>query len=128
MPKALGARQPPPEATVPPLNDSFRSAWIGKTVEECAKWLQNMPEDSSVQREYFTAMDRFSRADDTVLTCRIWIENCEIKVDYYPLPTAHISMYMITNRGSKFDDAGYIYQAQVARNGKPDRSQGGPFY
>jgi hypothetical protein len=87
-----------------------------------------MPDDSSVQREYFTAMDQFSRGDDTVLTCRIWIDDGEIKVDYYPLLTAQISMYMITNRGSRFDDAGYIYQARMARSGKPDRSQGGPFY
>jgi hypothetical protein len=73
-------------------------------------------------------MDRFSREDDTVLTCRVRNEGDEVKVDYYPLSTAVISMYMLTNRGSKFDEAGYTYQARAKRHGKPDRSQGGPFH
>lgn len=127
MPKAPGERQPPPEATKPPLEDSFKSPWIGKTVENCAEWLQNAPNDSGVQREYFTAMNQFSKEDDAVLTCRIRNEGSEVKVDYYPLSTAEISMYMITNRGSKFDEAGHAYQARVEREGKPDRNQGGPF-
>lgn len=128
MPKAPGARQPPPEATKPTLEDSYKSPWIGRTIEHCTKWLQNIHNDSSVQREYFTAMDQFSRADGTVLTCRIRNDDGETKVDYYPLSTAKISMYMITNRDSKFDEAGHAYQARVKRGGKPDRSQGGPFH
>lgn len=127
MPKAPGERQPPPEATKPLLDDSFKSPWVGKTVEDCAKWLQNAPNDSGVQREYFTAMNQFSKEDDTVLTCRIRNENGGVKVDFYPLPTANISMYMLTNRDTKFDEAGHSYQAKVRREGRPDRSQGGPF-
>jgi hypothetical protein len=115
LPKAPGERQPPPEATKPPIESWFKSPWIGKTVEDCARWLQNMPKDSAVQREYFTAMDQFSKEDDTVLTCRIRNNN-------------GVSMYMITNRESKFDEAGESYQARAKRNGKPDRSQGGPFH
>lgn len=127
MPKAPGERQPPPEATQPPLDDSFKSPWIGKTIEECAQWLQNAPSDSGVQREYFTAMDQFSKEDDTVLTCRVRNENGEVEVDYYPLATKEIAMHMLTNRGSKFDEAGHAYQTRMKREGKPDRSQGGPF-
>ncbi|KAF2128259.1 hypothetical protein P153DRAFT_431952 [Dothidotthia symphoricarpi CBS 119687] len=127
MPKVPGERGPLPEATKPPLEDSFKSPWIGKTVEDCAKWLQNAPNNSAVLRDYFTAMDRYSKQDDTVLTCRVWVENDEVKVDYYPLPTAHIQMYMWTNRCTRFDEAGYHYQSRVKRDGKPDRSQGGPF-
>jgi hypothetical protein len=123
-----GERQGPPEATKPPLEGSFHSPWIGRTVEDCAKWLQNMPNDRGVQREYFTAMNQFSGEDDTVLTCRVRKNNGEVGVDYYPLSTAEISMYMITNRGSKFDEAGHAYQARAERDGKPDRSQGGPFH
>ncbi|PVI00754.1 hypothetical protein DM02DRAFT_614113 [Periconia macrospinosa] len=128
LPKATGERQPPPEATKPPLPDSFKSPWNGKTVEDCAKWLQNMPNDSVVQREYFTVMNQFSKEDDTILTCRIRHDNGQVKVDYYPLPTAEISMYMITNRDSRFDEAGHSYQSRMKREGKPDRSQGGPFH
>ncbi|KAF2443356.1 hypothetical protein P171DRAFT_414795 [Karstenula rhodostoma CBS 690.94] len=128
MPAAPGERQPPPEATKPPLENSFKSPWIGKTVEDCAVWLQNAPDNSGVEREYFTAMNRFSREDDTVLTCRVRSGSSRVEVGYYPLATADISMYMITNRGSRFDEAGYTYQARVRRDGKPDRSQGGPFY
>lgn len=87
-----------------------------------------MPNDSGVQREYFTAMNQFSKEDDTVLTCRIRNDDGKVKVDYYPLSTAEVSMYMITNRDSKFDEAGYNYQSRMKREGKPDRSRGGPFY
>jgi hypothetical protein len=128
MPKAPGKRQDLPEGTKPPLEDSFNSPWIGNTIEDCAKWLHHMPNDSAIQKEYFAAMDQFSREDDTVLECRIRIVNGAIEVDYYPLSTADISMYMISNRGSRFEEAGRSYQAQVKREGKPDRSQGGPFH
>ena len=87
-----------------------------------------MPDDSGVLKGYFTAMDRFSKEDNTVLTCRVRNEESEVKVDYYPLSTAEISMYMLTNRGSKFDEAGHAYQSQMKREGKPDRSKGGPFH
>jgi hypothetical protein len=64
-----------------------------------------------------------------VLTCRARVSaNGEIKVDYYPLATKDIAMYMITNRESKFDEAGEAYQSRMKREGKPDRSQGGPFH
>jgi hypothetical protein len=88
-----------------------------------------MPDDSGVEREYFTAMNEFSKEDDTVLTCRAQMgARGEIKVDYYPLATKDIAMYMITNRETKFDEAGEAYQSRMKREGKPDRSQGGPFH
>lgn len=96
-------------------------------MEDCAKWLQNMPIDSAVLPHYFTAMDQFSKEDDAVLTCRIWNNNGEVKVDYYPLAAADKSMYMITTRDSRFDEGGYHYQRRVQCSGKPDRSQGTPF-
>jgi hypothetical protein len=100
MPKATGERQSQPEATKPPVEGSFTSPWLGKTVEECAKWLQDAPYDVAGQREYFAAMDRFSKEDDTVLACRVWKDGGVVKVAYYPLPTKYIAMYKIV-----FDDA-----------------------
>ncbi|KAF1843216.1 uncharacterized protein K460DRAFT_341102 [Cucurbitaria berberidis CBS 394.84] len=128
MPKQSGDRQPPPEATKPPLADSYKSPWVGKTIEECAKWLQAAPEDTAVLKDYFTAVNEFSKEDDTVLTCRVRVEDGDLKVDYYPLPTKEIAMMMLTNRGSYFDERGSAYQSVMRRNGKPDRSQGGPFH
>jgi hypothetical protein len=86
MPKAPCKGQPPPEATKPPLEDSFKSPWVDKTVEGCARWLQNMPDDSGVQKENFTGMNQLYQEDDTVLICRIRNKkNGEVKVDYYTL-------------------------------------------
>ena len=126
MPKRSNG-EPPPEATKPPLSESFKSPWVGRTVEECAQWLQDAPKDSAVLKDYFTAVNEFSKQDDTVLTCRVRFENGKLKVDYYPMPTEQISMLMLTNRGSYFDERGSGYQARVKHEGKIDRSQGGPF-
>jgi hypothetical protein len=80
-----------------------------------------------VLKEYFTAVNEFSKEDDTVLTCRVRMENGNLKVDYYPMPTKYISMYMLTNRDSYFEERGGSYQRRLKQEGKPDRSQGGPF-
>ncbi|OAG01789.1 uncharacterized protein CC84DRAFT_218565 [Paraphaeosphaeria sporulosa] len=64
MPKAPGERQPLPQATKPPLKGLFRSPWIGNIVEECAKWLQNAPDESAVQKEYFIRTDTSTLPDE----------------------------------------------------------------
>lgn len=127
MPRQTGYRQPPPEATRPPITDSFRSPWIGKTVEECAKWLQAAAENSVVVRDYFTAINEFSKEDNTVSTCRVRIEDAGLKVDCYPISTEEIAIMMLTNRGTVFGERGAEYQRTMKRDGKIDRSQEGPF-
>lgn len=132
MPAPPQHDKPDEEGTEPPLPDNWSSPWIGKTIEECAKWLQEMPTydgeqyylDTSVRREYFVAMDEFSMEDDTMLVCRVTKkEDGGVKVDYFPQAVDEVQMQMWTNEGSMFDNKAEAYQATMRKEGKPDRSR-----
>jgi hypothetical protein len=70
-----------------------------------------------VLKDYFTAMDEFSMADDTVLTYRIITKNGDIKVDYYPAPTDQVALMIMAHRGSYFDEGGHGYYARIRAEG-----------
>ncbi|KAH8690414.1 hypothetical protein GQ44DRAFT_780427 [Phaeosphaeriaceae sp. PMI808] len=112
--------------TEPRIPSSFRSPWIGKTVEDCAKWLQGAPEDTPVNKEYFTVMNEYSKEDNTVLVCRISEED-GFKVEYFPQSTDEVSMQMHTNDGPKFDEKASNYQTTMEAQGRADRSRAGPY-
>jgi hypothetical protein len=112
--------------TEPTLPSTYRSPWINKTVEDCARWLQSVPKDSPLNQEYFTVLNEYSKEDDTVLVCRINQEN-GWKVEYFPQSTDEVAMQMHTNDGTRFDVKASGYQNVVGRLGKPDRSRAGPF-
>jgi len=123
-----GSVLPPAHGTVPPIPESYVSPWYGKTVEDCAKWLQAAPDEVVSDKRHFAAMSEFSRDDDTVLLCRVKrVDGGEWKVDYFPVWTVHIAMYLHTSNGDMFEEAFGQYQARMKDEGKPDRSQGGPY-
>lgn len=103
---------------------------------ECAQWLQGVGSEVGLNKEYFTVIDEFSKNDDTVLVCRIVFsaeadgggeEGGKLKVEYFPQPTGSIAMEMATNGGSKFDEKAINYQRSRLKDGKPDRSNAGPY-
>ncbi|KAK7413933.1 hypothetical protein QQX98_007201 [Neonectria punicea] len=119
-----------PEGTKAPLeNSDFRSPFIGKSLESCAEWLKNAPDEVALNREYFTAVDQFSRADDTVLICRVVSgqDKGELAVEYFPEKTDDATTQMAVSIGLKFDEALQRYQRNRVRDGKPDRSNGEPY-
>jgi hypothetical protein len=122
-----GSVLPPVYGTEPPIPESYKSPWYGKTVEDCARWLQDAPNDVASDKEHFAAMNEFSKEDDTVLLCRIKTNGGGLKVDYFPVTTAHIAMYLHTNNGDRFEESFGGYQRRMEDEGKPDRSQGGPY-
>jgi hypothetical protein len=99
-----------------------------KTVQDCAKWLQAAPNDVASDKRHFAAMNEHSKEDNTVLLCRIKKDDGAFKVDYFPLPTAHVAMYLHTNNGDRFEESFGSYQREMEDEGKPDRSQGGPYF
>jgi hypothetical protein len=124
--------KPNEEGTSPPLPPDWTSPWVGKSVGECARWLQRMPtyegpqyyHHTSVDRDYFCAMDEFSMEDDTVLVCRVKKKkDAKLRVDYVPMATREVQMYMWTNQGSMLDDRADAYQWTMWKQGKPDRSR-----
>ena len=64
-----------PQGSQPPISaeDFSSSPWTGKTVQECAQWLQGVGPEVGLNKGYFMVMDEFSKKDDTVLACRIVI-------------------------------------------------------
>jgi len=118
-----------PVGSEPPISSDYHSPFIGKTLEECAKWLQGAPDDVALHKTYFTALDEHSKEDDTVMMCRI-VESKgegEVKLEYFPLETDTIQMYIATSDGLKFDERALNYQRQRMQDGKPDRSKAGPY-
>ncbi|EMR71282.1 hypothetical protein UCREL1_1676 [Eutypa lata UCREL1] len=118
-----------PEGTKAPIPANFSSPFVGKTLEDCAKWLQEAPDDVALNREYFTAVDNSSREDDTIQICRVIGkgELGNIQVECFPVPTAESTIQMSTSLGVKFDEALQRYQRNRMRDGKPDRSKGVPY-
>lgn len=49
------------------------------------------------------------------------------KVDYFPVYTVHVAMYLHTSNGCSFEESFGGYQRVVEDEGKPHRSQGGPY-
>jgi hypothetical protein len=92
MPVSFQRDKPDEEGTEPPLPGNWSSPWISKSAEDRAKWLQEMPTfegseyylPTSVRRDYFVALNKSSKEDDTMLVCRVKNVNGELRVDYLP--------------------------------------------
>jgi hypothetical protein len=99
----------PPKATEPPLLEAYSSPWIGKTIEDCAKWLEkksramstderNCLVNTGVSAENFLVMNNSVREEDSVLVCRIMMgDSGEARVEHFPQPTGDVHMQMWTN-------------------------------
>ena len=118
-----------PEGSQAPISPNFTSPFAGKTLEDCAKWLQQAPSEVAVNKKYFNAMDEHSQEDDTVLVCRIVdiSPSGDVKLEYFPQPTDVIMMSMQTNHGLKFDEKALNYQRQRLGDDRSDRSRAGPY-
>lgn len=91
--------------------------------------MQQAPSNAAINRDYFTAMNEYSRDDDIILLCRIIrVDNSgDVELQYFPQATDTIVMQMATNGGVKFNGKARNYQKSCARDGRPDRSKAGPF-
>ncbi|KAI0381678.1 hypothetical protein F5Y04DRAFT_280758 [Hypomontagnella monticulosa] len=118
-----------PEGTEAPVASSYQSPFIGKTVEDCAAWLQNAPDGVALNRDYFLVIDEFSKKSDSVQICRVLHTEGGggFEVEYFPESTDDSTVQMNTSLGVKFDEALQRYQRNRMRDGKPDRSKGMPY-
>jgi hypothetical protein len=115
------------------LPSSFSSPWLGKTPEECAKWLVAMPRtestdekkylvDTPVNNEMFVFMNEFSAVEDVMFVARVVKEEGEeMKVEYFPQGTDGVQMQMWTNW--QFDERVINYRRERFSKKLPDRSQ-----
>lgn len=56
--------------TEPPIPDGWTSPWIGKSVEDVAKWLRAKPDFVDLDSNYFAVLDA-KAVDGTVVVCKI---------------------------------------------------------
>lgn len=96
-------------------------------------WLQAASDDVAFNKEYFAAMDQYSKEDDTMLVCRVLpagtnrSSSTTTRIQFYPVETRYAQMDIFVSIGLVFDEHLQMYQRQRAVRGKPDRSQGVPY-
>ncbi|KAF2648758.1 hypothetical protein K491DRAFT_698672 [Lophiostoma macrostomum CBS 122681] len=102
--RPMGSRIP--EGSKPPL-ESLPSVWIGKTIEQCAQWLSQAPEDIAVNRIYFAVISENMKENDTVTLCRtvedIPEENEEDRgqLQYFSVETERTDLILMQMAGDR---------------------------
>ena len=122
---------PIPEGSKPPLG-SLPSAWIGKTIEQCAQWLSEAPEDIAVNKRYFAVICEHMKEEDAVMLCRTVEDIPEEReedrgqLQYFPVKTERTELILMQTIGIEFLERLMQYRTRRLQEGKPDRSKGGP--
>ena len=60
------------DATRVPIDKSFKSPFVGQSVDSLAEWLKEAPKDVNLERKFFAVLDeKAERSDPSVALCRI---------------------------------------------------------
>ena len=57
--------------TAAPINPSFQSPFVGKTLQDAAHWLRNKPESVALDPHFFGLLDKQAGQSGKVAMCRI---------------------------------------------------------
>lgn len=83
------------DGTIPPIQESFKSGFVGKKVEDVAKWLQEKPDDVDLDSHHFAILDRRTENDGTIVICRIGNKDLEgDELDYTRLEANLASLHL----------------------------------
>lgn len=113
-----------PAGTSPPIADSFESPFIGKSLEECAKYIQDTPDNKVWNHEYFCVLGDEDKADDTITLVRSFSNGA---VHSFPCPTDETGLNMYTALSDNFEEKLQMYQKKTKSKGGNDRSVGVPY-
>lgn len=83
-----------------------------------------------VSKNYFAAVDQYSKEDDTILMGRTIGSDgptSSFTLQYFPIETKSAMPGICAIGGLKFDECMEGYQCIQKANGKPDRSRGKPY-
>lgn len=94
------------------LVSDFAFSFVGKSIEECVRWLQAALEDVALIRRHFTALSMHSTDDDTALIC---CTNQKPELQYFPYRTDLAVMVSKTVVGTKFNEAGGEARSEQGR-------------
>jgi hypothetical protein len=115
--------------TVPPIA-AFTSPFQGKSVEDVAVWLENMPREHCIDRHMFLILDDNSEANDSVTICRSHDPNQLSygprpgEIDFFPDPADTAGSNMVLYETGLFDSRLCEYQRGKGRNGDVNLSRG----
>lgn len=105
---------------------SFAFPWTGKTVEDCAKWLQNVGDrEFRVDRQCFAVVDEYSKKEGTLLVCRNinWEDPFkDVELQYYPKAMWSAASCLLYP--DHFEKDIMAYRRARKMEEKPDRSKG----
>lgn len=68
----------PDGGTVPPIDSTWRSPFIGKTMQQCADFVKNAPSDRGLCKLHFVILDKEQYERDGWVTCGKIMDNGEI--------------------------------------------------
>ncbi|KAK2597375.1 hypothetical protein QQS21_005999 [Conoideocrella luteorostrata] len=117
-------RELPAEGTHPPVADSFASPFVGKTLEECARYLGATPANKDWNRQYFCVLGEDDREQDEVMLVRSFDQGA---VHAFPCKTEETANKMFTAFSDNFEEKLQMYQKIAKSQGKRDRSVGVPY-
>ncbi|KAI0104471.1 hypothetical protein F4814DRAFT_430870 [Daldinia grandis] len=113
------------EGTRPPLADSFVSPFLGKTAEDCARYLRGTPDRKDWNREHFCILCDDDVLEDTVTLVRGFESGA---VHSFPDSVDATARRMYTMwTGSSFEEKLEMYQAGMEEHPEKDRSVGKAF-
>ncbi|KAM4060733.1 hypothetical protein HRG_001727 [Hirsutella rhossiliensis] len=119
-----GERSLPSDGTRPPIADSFASPFLGKTLEDCAKYLRATPNNKDWDDEYFCVLGEEDVSEDTVTLVRSFDDGA---VHAFPCSTGECARKMYTALGDNFEEKLQIYKDITDAEGDKDRSVGEPY-
>lgn len=118
------------DGTAAPIEQPFTSPFAGKTIEDAAEWLKNLPEFVDLNRMFFAVLNDRSESDDTITLCRIGDGGTEGKkgeLQYFPSEAQHAQIFLETMMAGAFDERLQGYQRTQQMRGEPDLSKGEPW-
>ena len=59
------------QGTKPPVDDSFVSPFVGKSVNDAAEFLKRAPDGVDTERRFFAVIDDRTEKDGSVVMCRV---------------------------------------------------------
>lgn len=91
------------EGTEAPIDPSFSSPWVGKDLEDVARWLKGKPQSVDVDPRYFGVLDKQAEKSGKIAICRLNDPKVEEKVASCILNDASYSTLFLGGLDSDLD-------------------------
>lgn len=89
--------------TPPPIDPSFSSPFVGKSLEDVARWLRGKPQSVDVDGRYFGVLDKQAEKSGKVAICRLNDPKVEKEVASCILNEADYSTLFLAGLDSDLD-------------------------